>query len=82
MPEKEQDQFRRNYGKYRLGVHLNFLETERPPIYEIITELGEVRCTVFSKETLHQSIQVGESFREGDLEEEIKKVRESLEKYS
>ena len=68
------------YGLWLQSTRLRWLETERPTVYDIIKPNGEKHMTVFLDTQLDKYIEDGYTIKEGDLDEFISELKESVKR--
>ena len=69
------------YVIYYLSNRLKYLEEQRPCIYHVYTQEGEFSCTIAGEKAAQECIKKGMEVKEGNLDEEISKLTESLMSY-
>ena len=72
---------RPEYVIYYLSNRLKYLEEHRPIIYHVYDPDGTFNCTISSEKAAQECIKKGMDVKEGNLDEEILKVTESLMSY-
>ena len=69
---------RPEYVIYYLSNRLKYLEEQRPVIYHVFDADGTFNCTISSEKAAQECIKKGMDVKQGNLDEEIIKVTESL----
>lgn len=71
----------KEYALYRLKSRLHFIETEKPTLYEAISEDGKWYCSFFDNKWIKKYEDEGLTVRTADLEEEIRHLKSRIDHY-
>lgn len=71
----------KEFALYRLNNRLHFIETQRPKLYEAMSEDGKWYCSFFETKWIDKYEDQGLTVFEADIEEEIRYLKSRIEYY-
>ena len=71
----------KEYALFRLKSRLHFIETQKPTLYEAISEDGKWYCSFFEIKWVKKYEDEGLTVKVADLEEEIRHLKSRIDYY-